>query len=247
MGGHPGFTEESFNKIASEVEKSTSQIFVTLMFDEMVIKKDLVWDGQKITGHVDLGDGSIGSDDSEVAKEALVFMVTALNRNWKIPLGYCLILSLSANIKQNLLQQNLRKLEETGVTVVAVVCHVSATNRSVMAKLGVKCDEQTVQCWFSHPSVNNIKVFCMFDTVHMLKLACNLLADKTCLIDGANLGSENEIKWEYFVKLVKLQESGGLHAANKLRLHHLCRSVSSDQRGKVVRQLYTKLILFKGQ
>lgn len=102
VGGQPGFTEESFVKIACEVKASSSPIYATLMFDEIAIKKDLVWDGQKVTGYVDFGEGGIGSDDSEVAKEALVFMITALNRNWKIPVGYCLINALTANVKLNL-------------------------------------------------------------------------------------------------------------------------------------------------
>lgn len=114
------------------------------MFDERAIKKDFVWDGERVTGYVDFGERGVGNDDSEVAKEALLFMVTALNRNWKIPVGYCLVNSLSCNIKQNLLLQYLRKLEET----LAVVCDGTATNRSLMLKLGIKCDEKGEQCWF---------------------------------------------------------------------------------------------------
>lgn len=221
VGGHPGFTEESFAKIASEVEGSTNIIFAALMFDEMAIKKDLVWDGEKVTGYVDLGEGGIATDDSEAAKEALVFMVTALNRNWKIPVGYCLVHSLSATVKLNLVQQYLRKLEETGVVIVAVVCDGTATNRSLMSKLGISCDDQAAQCWFPHPANSDRQVFCMFDTAHMLKLARNLLAEKHCLIDGTISGSENKIRWEYFVQLVKLHEREGLHAANKLRRQHI--------------------------
>lgn len=68
VNGSPGFTEESLKKIASEVSASEQPILGTLMFDEMAIKKELVWDGNNIAGYVDLGQGSDGNEDSEVAK-----------------------------------------------------------------------------------------------------------------------------------------------------------------------------------
>lgn len=221
VDGKPGFTEESLIKISNEVSASTGPIFGTLIFDEMAIKKEIAWDGKKVTGYVDFGEDAMGNDDSMVAKEVLVFMVTALNRNWKIPVGYCLVNSLSANVKQNLLEQYLRKLAETGINIVAVVCDGTATNRSVMEKLGVKYDEQVAKCWFPHPSNKEIKVFAIFDTAHMLKLARNLIAEKKILLDGTISGGENKIKWDYFCKLVELQEMEGLHAANKLRRHNI--------------------------
>lgn len=72
------------------------------MFDEMAIKKDLVWDGNNICGYVDLGHGIMESDNCPLATEALVFMVTALNKSWKIPVVYCLINGLSAEMKKKL-------------------------------------------------------------------------------------------------------------------------------------------------
>lgn len=221
VNGSPGFTEESLKKIASEVSASEQPILGTLMFDEMAIKKELVWDGNNIAGYVDLGQGSDGNEDSEVAKEALVFLVTALNRSWKIPVGYCLISSLSANVKCNILEQYLRKLYDTGIQIVAVVCDGTATNRAVMEKLGVRLNIDNPQCWFPHPSNIDRKVFCMFDAAHMLKLTRNLLGEKKILLDGTASNGNNLIKWEFLSKLVTLQEKEGLHAANKIRKQHI--------------------------
>lgn len=122
IDGNPGFTEQSFIKIGNEVKDSSGPILGALMFDEMAIKKDIIWDGKQIYGYVDLGQGNLDNEDCDVAKEALVFMVTALNKSWKIPVGYCLVNSISSSVKLNLVQQYLRKLRETGIKIVAIVC-----------------------------------------------------------------------------------------------------------------------------
>lgn len=57
--------------------------------------KHLQFDGKKFVGGVDLGD-SQEKENSGLAGESLTFMAVALNNNWKVPLGYFFIKSLSA-------------------------------------------------------------------------------------------------------------------------------------------------------
>lgn len=54
--------------------------------------------GHKTYGYVDFG-LEMDIDNCEEAKEALVFMLVALNSHWKIPVGYFLISQLSASEK----------------------------------------------------------------------------------------------------------------------------------------------------
>lgn len=55
------------------------------------------------------------------------------------------------------------------------------------------------------------------DPSHMVKLVRNTLGDKEVLLDENN----NEINFQYIVKLNELQENEGLHLANKLKKSHI--------------------------
>lgn len=52
-------------------------------------------------GYIDMGT-KLDDDSLPVAKEALVFMVVALNSSWKMQVGYFLIDGLAANKRGNL-------------------------------------------------------------------------------------------------------------------------------------------------
>lgn len=57
------------------------------MLDEMAIRRRVEWDGKKFHGYIDIG-SNIDSDDLKEAKEALVFLVNAINAIWKVPVGF---------------------------------------------------------------------------------------------------------------------------------------------------------------
>lgn len=112
----------------------------------------------------------------------------------------------------------MRKLHETGICTIAVVCDGTATNRSVLNKLDVIHNSDKVLSWFIHPADKNSKIYCIFDAAHMLKLTRNLLADKKILINGTSETNFNKIKLVYLENLIAVQEKEGLHAANKLTI-----------------------------
>jgi hypothetical protein len=53
-------------------------VFCSLVFDEITIRQHIQFDGHKYYGYVDIG-VTIEYNDLQVAKEALVFMVVAIN------------------------------------------------------------------------------------------------------------------------------------------------------------------------
>ena len=57
--------------------------------------KHLQFDGKKFVGNVDLGEEE-EKENTGLAGKSLTFMAVALNSNWKVPLGYFFIKSLSA-------------------------------------------------------------------------------------------------------------------------------------------------------
>lgn len=98
VDGSPGFTKEALEALKikqKEASKKNKTLVCNLVLDEMSIRQQVEWDGQKFCGYVDLNTG-IDSDQVPEAKEVLVFMLVALNDCWKIPVGYFLLDGLSA-------------------------------------------------------------------------------------------------------------------------------------------------------
>lgn len=73
--------------------ESGEEILVNLVVDEMAIMKHLQFDGKKFVGAVDMGEEN---EKSDLAGESLTFMAVAINNNWKVPLGYFFIKSLTS-------------------------------------------------------------------------------------------------------------------------------------------------------
>ncbi|KAJ3661908.1 hypothetical protein Zmor_006283 [Zophobas morio] len=227
IDGSPGFTEESKRALAAKVEETNgkSQILCNLVMDEMAIKRKIEWDGKKFTGYVNIG-VELSSDELAEAKEALVFMLVALNGSWKIPIGYFLLEGLSAMEKANLVVKGLEFVHPTGVIVTSLTFDGTPTNLSMAEYLGADFKNyMQFKTWFLHP-ISNEKLFIFLDACHMLKLLRNCFAVYKQLVDG----SGGIIKWQFIEKLVELQEDVQLQLGTKLRKKHL---YWSDQPMKV--------------
>jgi len=166
--------------------------------------------------YVDLGTG-VDDDSNPVASEVLVFMVVSLKENWKIPCGYFLINGLSGVERANLVQQCISKLYDVGVNIVSLTCDGPSCHFSMMAELGVKLNPNELKAWFSHPSNPARNVYVLFDVCHMIKLVRNTLGAGHILVDP----NGNKIFWSFVSELHKLQETEGVHLANKLQAAHI--------------------------
>ncbi|KAG0428157.1 hypothetical protein HPB47_024867 [Ixodes persulcatus] len=214
IDGNPGFTRESFNRVTQEAQKG--RLLVSLMVGEMSIKKQVDWDGKEVIGYCDQGHGILNNDCVAYAKHVLVFLAVAVNKSWKIPLGYALIHGLDGSIRANIVRQYITKLEEAGAECISVTCDGTNCNISMLTALGV-CFAPPLRSWFPNPSDPSRKVYGLLDACHMLKLMRNLLAEKQCIRDGAG----RVVAWKYLEALGSLQQQEGLHAANKLRKKHI--------------------------
>lgn len=206
INGKPGFLTEALkavkNKVKSMAEKSET-LFCGLMIDEMSIKKDVHFNGKYNIGYVNMGTKNDESDALPLASDILVFMLVALNSNWKIPIAYFLINGISAEEKANLVIKCLLNVYDTGATVKTLTFDGAASNLSMARKLGSDLVEQT---YFLHPKTNE-KIYIILDAAHMLKLCRNTLGDHKILYNNEDL----KIKWQFFKELVCLQEETGLH------------------------------------
>lgn len=222
IDGSPGFLKEALealkNKVCEAKEKG-NEVLCNFVLDEMAIMKRIEWDGKRTYGYVDLGinvEGDSG-DNLEEAKEALVFMLVALNSCWKIPVAYFLTNGLSGNEKANLLEQCLEYIHSAGVIVTSITFDGAPSNISMCNVLGANLNYgKDFKTYFLHP-VTKQPVYIFFDACHMVKLIRNCFGSFKILTDK----SGHQIEWNYLEKLGKLQEDSGLHAATKLRKKHL--------------------------
>ncbi|XP_063909130.1 uncharacterized protein LOC135126865 isoform X2 [Zophobas morio] len=181
------------------------------MFDEVAIKRCIEYDGQQYYGYADMG-SIIEVNENEEAKEALVFMLVAINGSWKIPVGYFLSHSLNSEQKLGLLKQCLFLVKSVGIEISNITFDGCATNLSMASALGCSFSPSNLKTNFGEENI-----LLLLDPSHMMKLIRNTFGDKRRIVDGEN----NVIDFKYLELLNELQENEGLHLANKLRRRHI--------------------------
>lgn len=217
IDGNPGFSTESIKavKFLHEIntKKNTShKTICALSFDEMAIRKGLDFDGKDCIGFVNFGN-NVNND--QLAKDALIFMLTCVNGSWKIPLGYFLIDGISAEQKASLVKNCIEILtQDCGIEIISLTFDGCPTNFSMAKVLGCKLDGDNIDPSFTVGN-NNIVIFP--DPSHMLKLVRNTLGEKGPITDSQG----RVVSWEYVKLLVELQDNEGLHLGNKLNKSHI--------------------------
>lgn len=154
---------------------------VTLMLDAMSIKSHIQHDPQMQTmiGYVDMGDRA---NETDIASEALVFMVVGLQGYWKAPIAYYLTKTLTPETQKVLVQHAIEELHHRGIRVVCLTIDGHASNVSMCTQLGCNIRQdlyRPLKTHFPHP-VTGDKIFVMMDACHMLKLVRNML--KVCCL-----------------------------------------------------------------
>lgn len=167
--GDPGFTSESFEALKLKVESTKYPIIAGLVMDEMAIRRRIEWDGNKLHGFVEIGNKQC-SDHITEAKEALVFLVTGINCNFKVPVAYFLVDGVTGDQRSDLVKQCLERIHETGVKIVSLTFDGCASNLAMIKKLG--CSFENGHMTFEHP-VTKQKVMSVLDPSHMIKLIRN--------------------------------------------------------------------------
>lgn len=115
INGSPGFTTESFDVLknkAEELKANDKVLNVCLIFDEMAVRKHSQWDcsKKKFIGHVTAGKPKNIDEPLPLAKESLVFMVSGIGENFKIPIGYFLVSGLDAEEKASLINEAIIRI-----------------------------------------------------------------------------------------------------------------------------------------
>jgi len=204
LNGRPGFTNEVLHALKCKVHKMEDPIFCNLIIDEIGIREQIEYDGNRYYGYVDLGVNSntTNVDNPPPARNALVFMLVALNSYWKVPLGYFLINSLDGKERASLLEKSLELIHETGVILHSLTFDGNRVNITMCTNLGANFDVgKTFKAYIFNP-ITKEKIFCFLDPCHAIKLVRNAFGDKLILHYN-----EKKIYWANIVSLQNLQET----------------------------------------
>lgn len=127
INAEPGFTSESFETLKERNKHLEKNIFCSLVLDEMNLRQHVEWLNDKVYGLVNI-ENNINDENMGYAKEALVFMIVAINESWKVPLGYFFINGLNSEKKAELVNHCLRLLEDCRITVMNITFDCCSTN-----------------------------------------------------------------------------------------------------------------------
>lgn len=223
IDGSPGFSMDAFEELkhkAAAAKKCGTQIIANLIYDEMYIHKHVQYDHstKRFVGYINYGinhetktneDGSL-----PLATQALVFIVSGINEQFIMPVGYFLIHHLKTSEKATIVQEAILLMSKAGVRIIGMTFDGLKNNLTVCEELGINFDS-------SEPSIINPhtddKIHVFLDAPHMEKLARNVLARNKVLYDE----NDEAIKWEYFESLEELQRKEGFNFGNKLNKTHI--------------------------
>lgn len=216
--GEPGFCKQSFvtlTKLAEEQRSNGKQLIVSLIFDEMSIRKQLHWNDsqKKFLGHVTYGFDS-DSAELQLANNALVFMVNGINISFNMPIAFYFITSLNGKEKFRLVKEIIEAITACDVRVMNLTFDGLGSNVTMCNSFGANFQKNDFRPYFTLPK-DKRKIYIIFDPSHMIKLARNCIANNKVLID-----IDGRIRWTYFVRLEKFRELGLSHT-HKLNKTHI--------------------------
>lgn len=133
VNASPGFENDSFSVLAKKaraMKQNGEQLYVNLISDEMAIRRHVQWNPSKMKfdGFVDMGEKLTDQGTIHIAKEALVFLVSGVTEDFKIPIAYFLIDALNTEQKAFIFTQLLTRLREIDIMVVAITFDGLKTN-----------------------------------------------------------------------------------------------------------------------
>ena len=109
ISADPGFTKPAFSALACHAQNRMvegKETLCALMLDEVAIRKHVEHAAGRFHGYVDLGCGTV-DDSLPPAKDALVLMVVAINKSWKICVAYFLICGMTGEERANIISECL--------------------------------------------------------------------------------------------------------------------------------------------
>lgn len=205
-------------RTADEYAQCGRKLVCSLLFDEMHIMKHVQWSNRehKLVGYANtIEKADHAPEHLNVANQALVFMVNALNADFQLPIVYYFIKSMNGEERQMIVEKIIKLLMGCNIIISNIVFDGFQPNKTMCRLLGadLKVDSPTFKPYFE---IEGKQIFILFDACHMLKLLRNQFATKKILVDSVG----NEIKWEYVERLVNMKNSG-FEMTHKMNRSHI--------------------------
>lgn len=196
---------------AIEMKSKNQQLICSLSFDEMRIRQLVQWCNKtnKFIGYATYG------DTTAIATNMILFLVNGVNTDVQIPVAYHFITNINSDQRKELLLEILGELWKHQIYVSNITFDGLSSNALMCTQLGSHLAGENIQSYFINPH-NNEKVYIIFDPCHAIKLVRNNLSNHI-IFDADN----NEIKFDYFVKLVEFGKNNNFKLTHKLSQRHI--------------------------
>ncbi|XP_053319240.1 DNA transposase THAP9 isoform X2 [Spea bombifrons] len=175
----------------------------SLALDTMSIQQHVAFNSQRneLVGFVGLGNGVESSGNKEVANEVIMFMLVATAGDWKAPIAYFLMNSLTAEAQRQLLFHVLHELCEHGFEIVAITMERLLRNREMCSLLGCGFHDPTqLQTHFSLPNKEK-KHYIIFDVNYEQNMIQELLEET-----GTLHSPDGTITWKQIDDAMNVQK-----------------------------------------
>lgn len=139
-----------------------------LLFDEVSIRKHLQWVTDRLVGFEQFTEKP--PLEAVIASDAIVFMFSAINDDFRLPIAYFFIASQpNAASKMEMLTEVLKSVLSCGVEIMCITFDAMRTNPTMCEMLGANLN---VYSDSFNPSilVENKRIFVIFDFSHVEKL-----------------------------------------------------------------------------
>lgn len=196
-----GFNKDVILRMIEECDlKDDWRRNVALMFDEMKIKSDLVFNRStgKLVGFTDMGDineelrefsdrcEGKKPEERAFSKYVNVFMVRGLFSNLKCPFGYYASTGLSGDMMYPCAMEATRVLESVGLRVLSWTCDGASPNRKFFSI----CSGQE-DFWTINPFDKKRKIYFISDVPHLIKTTRNNIENSHGNANTRNLQVRN--------------------------------------------------------
>lgn len=219
----PGVTSTALDSLklkAEEYKKFDKQLLVSLMKDEIYIKKKIDYNevDHQFEGFVSCNDRNQSDELNEnqqkrlpVAKTAMVYM--AVGKDFKIPVAYFFLSGLNAYSSAALTQLVIKSINNTGAKVISLTQDGPRENITMAKLLGA--DFPNDKPYFPSPTDPNDKIYVILDPPHMLKLSRGCLKHHQLYCNG------KPMHWKFIENLHRIQQGRNINLVNKLSKRHI--------------------------
>lgn len=209
-----------------------SQLLVSICFDEMYIKKHFQYcnTSKEMSGFPTYGSGLVDAEDlfedetnpnkinlTEAANQVIVYMAIGINDNFKLPIAYHFVQSLTGDQKADLTRSITDSLGRIGVTVVNITFDGCQSNKRMCKVLGADLDLDSHNFQPSFLDCNKHPIYVIFDVPHKEKCVRGTLSEAGKLYDSEG----NTIHWKHFEELVELAEKEEFCLTHKMTRAHI--------------------------